>query len=191
MEHYVISDTHFGHENIIGYCHRPFANADEMDEKMVTLWNEMVKPTDRVYHLGDVAMHKSSLQVVSRLNGHKLLVLGNHDIYDVSLYLDAGFKSVHGCLVRNGILFSHYPGHLLSVNRYNANVHGHMHDHTGLGRPYINVSMEVTDYRPVPLDFLIGIIERWSQEDELAKAQLTCSHKFVDSSCCLKCGWIP
>ena len=47
---WVISDTHFGHENIIKFCNRPFSNAEEMDECMIDRWNETVKPTDEVIH---------------------------------------------------------------------------------------------------------------------------------------------
>ena len=75
------SDTHFGHENIIKYCDRPFKNTDHMNDEIVRRWNEVVAPTDTVFHLGDVALGRldNSLAQVSRLNGHKILRLGNHD----------------------------------------------------------------------------------------------------------------
>jgi calcineurin-like phosphoesterase family protein len=75
------SDTHFGHENIIKYCDRPFKNTDHMNDEIVRRWNEAVSPNDIVFHLGDVALGKidNSLAQVSRLNGYKALVLGNHD----------------------------------------------------------------------------------------------------------------
>jgi len=77
------ADTHFGHQNIIKYCLRPFETADEMDEEMTQRWNSVVKPQDTVYHLGDFAWwHWSASHVtmqVERLNGHKHLIYGNHD----------------------------------------------------------------------------------------------------------------
>lgn len=98
------SDTHFGHKNIITYCNRPFDSVDEMNEVMVDRWNDTVSPDDQVFHLGDVAMGKidQSIHHVSRLNGYKYLIPGNHDrcwagnrkrkAKDYDLYTDVGFQ---------------------------------------------------------------------------------------------------
>ena len=75
------SDTHFSHERIISLCDRPFKDADHMNDMLVENWNRVVAPEDTVFHLGDVALGKidDSLAQVSRLNGFKVLVNGNHD----------------------------------------------------------------------------------------------------------------
>lgn len=75
------SDTHFSHKNIIKYCERPFTDTDHMDDVIIQRWNEVVKPEDMVYHLGDIALGPidKSLAKIARLNGHKIAVLGNHD----------------------------------------------------------------------------------------------------------------
>lgn len=75
------SDTHFGHANIIRYCDRPFKDTDYMDQAIIENWNNTVSPEDTVFHLGDVALGNidKSLACVSRLNGYKILKLGNHD----------------------------------------------------------------------------------------------------------------
>ena len=108
---FIISDTHFGHANILkfivhrpectvpdtvkvhdaesapdvsvcGCPHmRPFANVEEMDDTLVDNWNKVVQPQDKVYHLGNVAMKREHIAVVGRCNGHKRLVRGNHDTY--------------------------------------------------------------------------------------------------------------
>lgn len=78
---WLTSDTHFGHVNIIKYCNRPWADADEMNEGLVRLWNDEVPEDAEVLHIGDVAMGKIALTLplVSRLNGVKHLITGNHD----------------------------------------------------------------------------------------------------------------
>lgn len=39
---YFTADTHFGHYNVIRFCDRPFASAEEMDEAMIQNWNDRV-----------------------------------------------------------------------------------------------------------------------------------------------------
>lgn len=77
---YFTSDTHFGHANIIKYCNRPFANADVMDDVLIRNWNNVVKPDDTVYHLGDFAVGGGpASKYLSRLNGKIHFCWGNHD----------------------------------------------------------------------------------------------------------------
>ena len=76
------SDHHFGHENIIGYCARPFANADAMNRAMVDRWNDVVADSDEVWILGDLVVSQLTVNLsahVWRLKGRKILVPGNHD----------------------------------------------------------------------------------------------------------------
>lgn len=156
MTIWLISDTHFGHENIIGYCGRPFANAAEMDEAMVERWNRVVRPTDKVYHLGDVAMRKLHLAIVKRLHGKKRLVRGNHDIFDTKDYLAAGFQEVLGVRVLANVLFSHFPVHPESLGRYLGNVHGHIHEKPSPAGKYLNVSVERIGYTPITLEDVVA-----------------------------------
>ncbi len=76
---FFIGDTHFGHANIIKYCKRPFSSAQEMDEMLIKYWNETVEPSDTVYHVGDFAFDRHPEKYLSRLNGTKHLIKGNHD----------------------------------------------------------------------------------------------------------------
>jgi len=178
-EHWVVSDTHFGHENIIAYAGRPFSNAGEMDAYMVQIWNERVRPEDHVYHLGDVTMERSSNRVewfyglMRSLHGHKRLVLGNHDHLPIETYLRAGFAKVRGTgnWWGNGMLLSHFPVHPSSIGiRSIACVHGHIHekpspppvvrDTDGARIPYINVCVEQTGYGPIHRDEIHALIRK-------------------------------
>ena len=75
------SDHHFGHKNIIKYSNRPFSSVEEMDAVMIERWNEKVKPNDKVYHLGDVALTSVNRlnDILSQLNGKIYLIKGNHE----------------------------------------------------------------------------------------------------------------
>ena len=156
MTIWFVSDTHFGHENIISYCARPFSCAAEMDEAMVERWNAVVKPSDKVYHLGDVAMRKSHLGIVSRLHGKKRLIRGNHDIFDTKDYLNAGFQEILGVRVMANVLFSHFPVHPGSLGRFLGNAHGHIHQQPAPEGGYLNLSVERINYTPVTLEDVVA-----------------------------------
>lgn len=78
------SDEHYSHENIIRYCNRPFANADEMNEALIEEHNRVVKDKDIVYHLGDFTFRKLNFafETISRLNGQHFFIRGNHDYWN-------------------------------------------------------------------------------------------------------------
>jgi hypothetical protein len=130
---WLISDTHFGHEKTCtvfkredGSSLRPFSCAEEMDEYMVKAWNERVKPSDKVYHLGDVVINRKSLKTLARLNGDKVLIRGNHDIFRDDEYRQY-FRELRAYHVMNGLILSHIPVHEASLGRMACNIHGHLH----------------------------------------------------------------
>ncbi len=75
------SDLHLGHANIINYTGRPFKDVPHMNEVLINNFNAVVFPEDTTYFVGDIVMgpRKENLKLVSRLNGTKILILGNHD----------------------------------------------------------------------------------------------------------------
>lgn len=155
---WVISDTHFNHSNIIKYCDRPYSSATEMDWDMVEKWNSVVKPGDKVYHLGDVYMKASKGymdNLLGQLNGHKRLILGNHDNghdqilqrYFKKIYLWRHFKEF-------GLHLSHVPLRKQSIFKDCVNIHGHIHNNEAIPGPYRNVSVEVINYTPINIEEL-------------------------------------
>ena len=93
MKIFGISDTHFNHQRIIDYCNRPYADSKEMDEDMIKKWNETVSNNDVVLHLGDFGLGNKEYiaSIVKRLNGKKILIMGNHDNWSEQTYRDMGF----------------------------------------------------------------------------------------------------
>jgi calcineurin-like phosphoesterase family protein len=184
-ERYIVSDWHLDHDNIIKYCNRPFTNGKEMTEALITYHNEIVKPEDRVYNLGDITMHRGKKWTqwltdhVTQFNGHKILFPGNHDHFEAQDYLNAGFEDIRATWRDDlGIVYSHFPLHPESMGSARANVHGHTHDAPNeapvlrygdaartqrIVQPFINVSVEMTNYRPLHIDELLQRI-RVAQE---------------------------
>ena len=129
---FLVSDTHFGHAGVCRFTDdaggklRPWTDPNEMDEDMVKLWNDRVKPNDKVYHLGDVVINRKSLSIMRRLNGDKVLIRGNHDIFKMADYTEH-FRDIRGYHVMNGLILSHVPVHPDSLGRFGTNIHGHLH----------------------------------------------------------------
>ena len=137
---------------------RPFDSVEEMHEALVERWNKTVNPGDTVYHLGDVAIPRSGLRVLERLNGKKVLIRGNHDIFKLRDYVEY-FYDIRGCHHRDGLIFSHIPLHrdCFISDRYIGNVHGHLHchevEHEGMPDPfYFNACVERHDFAPVAFE---------------------------------------
>ncbi len=80
------SDTHFGHQHIIKLCKRPFNTIEEHDQKLIENWNSVVGLEDTVFHLGDFGFGGTQKwkEIRNQLNGHIILILGNHDMKNAS-----------------------------------------------------------------------------------------------------------
>jgi len=174
---FLVSDTHFGHTGVCRFTRndgvtklRPWDSAEEMDEAMVKAWNERVKPTDKVYHLGDVVINRKALGIMRRLNGDKVLIRGNHDIFRDSEYREH-FRELRAYHVMNGMILSHIPIHLESLGRFGVNIHGHLHANRVMlpgfnGKitdivdvRYHCVCVEQTDFAPILFEDVIKRIE--------------------------------
>ncbi len=155
---YVISDTHFGHENFLkfrdddGNLIRDFSCVQEVDELMVSNWNETVRDEDIVYHLGDVYF-KQGWKHLERLKGRKRLVLGNHD-KGKSPHLLRGFQKIFCSRMfpEFGIILTHHPIIIPENGKFSKNIHGHIHQNPCPTENHINVSVEAIDYRPVNIE---------------------------------------
>jgi len=129
---FLVSDTHFGHAGVCRFTNadgskmRPWDDPAEMDEAMVKAWNERVGPKDKVYHLGDVVINRRALTTLARLNGDKVLIRGNHDIFRDDDYRQY-FRELRAYHVMNGMILSHIPIHDASLGRFGVNIHGHLH----------------------------------------------------------------
>lgn len=167
-----VSDTHFCHENILkftgddGQLIRPgFASVEDMNERMVNNWNSVVRPGDKVYHLGDVAFKTQEknaelMKLLSRLSGSKTLILGNHDKGKDPLLLHH-FQNIvlWKGFGEGGFTCSHIPLRLDSLRDGRVNVHGHIHQNLIDDPHYINLCVEHCNYTPVHYDQIVQTIK--------------------------------
>jgi calcineurin-like phosphoesterase family protein len=114
MTAYVLSDLHLFHSNIIGYCSRPFADADAMNRFFVSEWNARVGDDDVVVVVGDMSAglkdrRAEYAELLKSLRGKRILIRGNHDHEPDEFYLEHGFQLVTDHLHVPGVIFHHYP----------------------------------------------------------------------------------
>lgn len=161
---WIISDTHFQHENILKFePTRPGSTIQEHDEALIDNWNSVVKPGDKVYHLGDVVMGNKETfpKLWAKLHGKKRLIVGNHDNIR---YLSSGafFEKVMLWRVWKewNMIFTHVPVSLQTLGEgrtdrdLTLNVHGHIHSNPSPVGPYRCVCVEQTNYTPINLEEL-------------------------------------
>jgi calcineurin-like phosphoesterase family protein len=177
------SDHHFAHDNIIGYCLRPFDDVGHMNEAMVERWNETVGDDDTVYYLGDFTLGapETWAKYAHRLRGRKLLVPGNHDrlrITNAGEKKAAGFEVLDPNIVVSvdglNIWLNHFP--LRAHDRrgysrppapaeYDVALCGHVHQHWRVGDGIVNVGVDVWDFRPISLtEILTALTEATGEE---------------------------
>ncbi len=136
---------------------RGFKDFEEHDSHIISQWNEIVTKHDTVWILGDITMEKSGpYQLLSQMKGIKKVVLGNHDqpqhVPELLKYVNkvCGSFKLHDCI------FTHIPIHPYELNRYDLNIHGHLHDNIiDDNVRFVNVSMELINYQPVLLNDVI------------------------------------
>jgi len=155
---YFISDTHFDHENIIRYCHRPFSNVTEMNREIEKQWNSAVGDNDVVYFLGDWSFGRRSRPATywaQRLKGNIVAIRGSHDKinFETSRVLHVSGYS---------FLLIHNPRDkkIEWIKWHGWIIHGHVHHMAPLvdgEKKRINVSVEAINYRPVSLEYLLSL----------------------------------
>lgn len=145
---YFTADTHFSHEKILEYCVRPFETVEEMDDAIIENWNEVVRPEDTVYHLGDFTlMGYQAKSLFQLLSGTKYIVPGGHDwrwlkhrsqsYINLSAYAEANvhiLPPLHSLEIKTSgkypqvVVLCHYPMARWDRSHYGSiHLHGHTH----------------------------------------------------------------
>jgi calcineurin-like phosphoesterase family protein len=157
---WIISDQHFNHKNIINLCDRPFSDVDNMNDQLIKNFNYWVKKDDITYHLGDFALGKKEQikEFIKALNGRHFIILGNHDRYKTTEYINLGFEwaSRFPIIFNKFYILSHEPIYLEGNSVY-VNLHGHTHknDYDSLMPNYYNCCVERHEYLPISFDNII------------------------------------
>jgi len=192
MSVFFTSDPHFWHINVIKYDNRPFTTVEEMNETLIKNWNSVVKPGDVIHMVGDFGFMNMTegTAITSRLNGFKILYLGNHDQHSNAKYLRMGFSMVLGEMVfrTNNKIFriSHYPykpsklrqwwiklktgKNYTKINKHSPIrnqedwlLHGHTHSDSKLidfKRREIHIGCYMWNYKPVSMEQILSLIDK-------------------------------
>lgn len=156
MSVWFTSDTHFGHAKVIEHCSRPFANVHEMNDAMIKRWNARVAPTDTIYHLGDFAF-SDHVRFLSNLNGHKRLILGNHDKPKYLRFAEHLWEAVNYMETINvdgtSIVLCHYSMRVWNKSHHGSlHLYGHSHGNLPGDAQSLDAGVDCWDFQPVSLD---------------------------------------
>ena len=162
------ADTHFGHENILKLCDRPFDTIEEMNERLIDNWN------------GKVTGGDDPEPILRRLKGKKRLIIGNHDSswmdrVDLSAYFEDvdDFK-----VITNGsfaITLCHYPLLTWKHQQKSYMIHGHIHADTSddffpllrQRERVLNAGVDVNGFAPVTFEELLENNRRFKNEQRV------------------------
>lgn len=169
---YLTSDTHFNHKNICGpdgfvETRRQFTSVEEMNETIITNWNNQVRPQDEVIHAGDLSLNmkqKELLDIMKQLNGNITIIPGNHDSvskiikylsknnYDYNSKPKFTFKEV-GMRIKYSkkvYYITHYPLGLGDQRPNMRNFCGHIHDEAAYGANVLNIGIDSPEIPDMP-----------------------------------------
>lgn len=163
------ADTHFFHKDLLGdndFAPRPFPDVETMNQRIIKNWNAKVKSTDTVYHLGDIALYfthpaglsnEAVFSVLKSLNGHLVLIKGNHDSRAFFKYLASHNFMVDGkpkfefhdvgVLIKfnhRQYYMTHYPM-MMGIVKQIINLHGHIHHYSVNIKEDINVGIDTPE----------------------------------------------
>lgn len=166
---YFTADPHFGHENAIRMCNRPFETIEEMNEVLIENWNRRVKGNDTICIVGDLFFRCADPEaILKRLHGKKRLIVGNHDSSWMSKFNYAKyFVSIDSFLQisdgKHSLTLCHYP--MLTWKNWSRSsmIHGHIHANTGMDfwplikarENVLNAGVDINNYAPVTFDELL------------------------------------
>ncbi len=182
------SDTHFGHKNILKFCDRPYDSIEEHDEGLISNWNSIVGVDDVVFHLGDFAFShpKRWKEIISKLNGHIYLIVGNHDEirypgHDVFEMFEGVTTQLYITIDNKHVYLNHYPllcygGTYRKPEDCVWQLYGHVHtkqdgrkgkddERVAMCFPYqYDVGVDNNNYKPISWEEVKEIINKQIEE---------------------------
>jgi calcineurin-like phosphoesterase family protein len=151
---------------------RGFASIQEMDDHIITNWNELVKPEDLVYHLGNFAWDPIGAEDgIQKLNGTIAFISGD---WDLAIRDILGNIPQHEILKEEIVLLdaldlviSHWP--LLDwpgMNDKTIHIHGGSKHKSVINKESIriNCNTELWSYKPINLDTIMNLIDMFSEQ---------------------------
>ena len=101
------SDEHYGSERTLKLSRRPFKNVEEMNDTLISLFNDKVSETDITIHLGDFG----DFNMLKWLPGRHFLILGNYEIDQINKEFDGNYDLYESYLINEVGFERVYPNH--------------------------------------------------------------------------------
>lgn len=162
---YAIADLHLGHGTGVLRFRTQFETVEEHDRFVIDSINEVVNPNDTLYLLGDTVIREAGWFWINKINCRNMVEIPGNHCGERTPIREVFFKSIMGAYARRlpssdiGAVFTHIPVHPSCLDRWQVNVHGHLHDQVIDDPRYLCVSCEAVDYRPVNMEQIRDIFK--------------------------------
>lgn len=166
--YFFTADEHYGHENIIRYCNRPFQDTKEMDRELISRHNDVVEPEDYVIHAGDFTLkgQAAAAEYVKHLNGRHIFLRGSHDEWLGGRSNDIWEKTIEG----HHIVVCHYAMRVWPGSHYNSwQLYGHSHGRLGPVGKQWDIGVDNNNFYPVSFKQLIEIMRFRTDNEGLVR----------------------
>jgi calcineurin-like phosphoesterase family protein len=171
MNYWFSGDEHYGHENIIRYCNRPFDNVNQMNETLITYHNAVVKDNDIVIHAGDFCLlrkkDKAYGKYINRLRGNHVFLKGSHDYWIPWKHSQQVWeRNIKGYY----IVVCHYAMRVWARSHYNSfQLYGHSHGRLPPVGKRHDIGVDNNGFYPVSFDQIVEIMKKRDDNPNLIR----------------------
>lgn len=144
------SDEHYDHKNIIRYCHRPFANIEEMNDQLIKNHNRVVGKGDTVIHAGDFTLRdeRRAAFIIKYLNGSHIFLKGSHD-----RWLPNGKFLWERKIEGVNVVVCHYPMRSWPRSYHGSwQFYGHVHGRIGSFPNQYEIGVDTNEFTPISFE---------------------------------------
>ena len=156
--YFFTADEHYGHENIIKFCNRPFKSVEEMDADIIERHNDVVSSNDIVVHVGDFTLSKKNIAIeyLKKLKGNHTFLRGSHDRWLPKSAPYLWQEKIDGQI----IVACHYAMRVWPKSHYNSwQIYGHSHGKLEPQGKQWDVGVDINNFYPVSFDQLVEIMK--------------------------------
>jgi len=170
------SDWHLNHSRIIEFSKRPFKNIEQMNDHIIRMVLETVKPGDELFFIGDIGYGNDIVKRFFDSFPRSVTfhwITGNHDkkLYNQVSKRVADISQIKGTTIgKQLVIMCHFPmltwhqSHRNSWHLYGHHHNNDWHSNNGLDKRIVgkmlNVNLEFNNFKMYNEDDIVRIMDK-------------------------------